>query len=117
MVASAALLAVVIVGGVAVVSVVTDDGPRRDARTEREEGRPPSIVVQPNSGRAPQDPGDRGGWEQLALFALLVVALAVIAAVVVRGGRRARAGRAAWKAAAASGHDGAVNGREGSAVR
>lgn len=51
---------------------------------------PPSIIPRPGSGRAPEDPGDRGGWEQVALLGVVVGALALIAALVVRSARRGR---------------------------
>ncbi|QYG91127.1 hypothetical protein HC251_00880 [Iamia sp. SCSIO 61187] len=52
----------------------------------------PSIIPEPGEGRAPDDPGEPGGWAQVALFGLIVAALAVIVALVVRSTRRA-AGR------------------------
>lgn len=51
---------------------------------------PPGIIPRPGSGRAPQDPGDRGGWEQVALLGVVAGALALIATLVVRSGRRGR---------------------------
>ncbi len=69
---------------------------------------PPSIIVKPNTGQAPEDSGDRGGWEQLALLGIMVVAVGGIGFVAVRGSSaKARAGRERWKAAAHEG-DGAV---------
>lgn len=108
--ASAALLAIAIIGGVVLVAATADPGPRRDPAGQAEEGEVPrpEIIARPNSGTAPQDPGDRGGWEQLALLGLLLAAMAGIGLVVFRGGRRARAGRRAWAAAAATGRDGAA---------
>lgn len=108
---SATLLVVVIFAGMFVVAAALDDGPRRDTQGQltEEGGAKPHIIPRPNEGRAPTDPGDPGGWEQLTLFGVLAVALVGIGVVVARGGgARARAGRAAWRAAAASGHDGAV---------
>lgn len=108
---SAVLLAVVIIGGVAVVAATSDVGPRRDTQGQlpEEGGAKPHIIERPNSGRAPENPGERGGWEQLSLLGLIMVAVVVIVTVAVRGGgKKARAGRAAWKAAAATGRDGAA---------
>jgi hypothetical protein len=51
------------------------------------------IIPEPNSGREPEDAGDRGGALQSVLFAALVVAVAGAAFVLVRQSRRARAGR------------------------
>ncbi len=50
------------------------------------------IVPEPNAGEAPDEAGDRGGALQLAVLALLVVAIGGAVALVVRQSRRARAG-------------------------
>lgn len=107
---SAALLAVAIVGGVILVAATVDSGPRRDTQGQLEEdgGAKPHIIARPNSGRAPENPGDRGGWEQLTLFGLIVAAMAGIGLAIFRGGAKARAGRQAWRDAAATGRDGAA---------
>jgi hypothetical protein len=108
---SAVLLAVAIVGGTALVATLADDGPARDpAEQLTDEAAPrPRIIPRPNEGRAPEEPGDRGGWAQLTLLGLIVVSLAGIAVVVVRGSGAARARRAEWRAAADSGVDGALD--------
>ena len=31
-----------------------------------------SVIPLPNSGKEPEDPGDRGGWAQLLLFGILL---------------------------------------------
>ena len=49
------------------------------------------IVPQPNSGEAPDDPSDRGGWQQYLVFGLIIGGMAVIVAIVMRQSRRARA--------------------------
>lgn len=73
-----------------------------------------SIVPAPNEGVAPEDTSDRGGVEQLLLMVLIVAALGGIGAFAVRGrGAKGRPSRAAWEAAAASGRDGAADGRTG----
>lgn len=111
---SALILAVAIVGGVAVVAGLSDTEARERPTTE--EGLPEAeMIPQPNEGKAPKDSGDRGGWAQLALFGLLVVAIAGIGAVVLRGNAKARRNRAAWRAAAATGVDGVVGDRLGPA--
>lgn len=96
------LLLGVILLGVLVVTVTTDGSATNDPRTEeiREGETRPGIIPRPGEGTAPEQPGDRGGWEQLALFGLILVGLAVIAFVVVRGTKRARGGRQAWLDAA-----------------
>ncbi len=48
----------------------------------------PGIIPRPGEGQAPDEPGDRGGWEQIALFGVLVGALALIVVLVVRAARR-----------------------------
>lgn len=47
------------------------------------------IIPAPDSGEAPDSPGDRGGWAQLGLLAVLVGGLGVMVALVVRSARRA----------------------------
>ena len=59
---------------------------------EQRSGERPGIIPQPGEGHTPADAGEPGGWEQIALFGVLVVALVVIVALVVRSTRRA-AGR------------------------
>lgn len=49
-----------------------------------------TILPRPDSGSAPETPGDPGGWQQLTLLALIVVALVVITLLVWRQARRAR---------------------------
>jgi len=65
----------------------------------------PSSLPEPGSGRAPEDSGDPGGWEQGLLFGLLAVALLGIGVAIFRGGRRAQAGRARWREAAEPGRE------------
>jgi hypothetical protein len=55
-------------------------------------GERPGIIPKPGEGHAPTDPGEPGGWEQIALFFALVTALGVIVLLIVRSTRRA-AGR------------------------
>ncbi|CAN5899489.1 hypothetical protein BH23ACT2_BH23ACT2_05820 [soil metagenome] len=72
-------------------------------------GGRPSIIPDPTEGRAPSSPEEPGGWMQLSLFGVLALALAGIGYAMFRGGRTARANRAAWRAAAATGRDGAAD--------
>lgn len=74
---------------VTTVACADDDTPCRIA--QQGAGRP-SIIPRPGEGQAPEDPGDPGGWAQVALFGLIVTALGIIVALVVRATRRA-AGR------------------------
>lgn len=108
---SAVLLVLAIVGGTALVATLADDGPTRDPAEQLTDAgaAAPAIIPRPNEGRAPEDPGDRGGWAQLALLGLIVGSVAGIAVVVVRGSGASRARRAAWLAAAESGRDGALD--------
>lgn len=48
------------------------------------------AIDRPYSGAAPTRPGDRGGWEQLALLGLLVTALGGGTAGLVYSSRRAK---------------------------
>jgi hypothetical protein len=110
-VAAALLVFGVIIGGVVLVTVFTATGTPKDAKAAAtyDDGKP-RIIQRPNSGTPPEHPGDRGGWEQLGLLALLVVVLAAIGVVIARGGgSEARAARAAWKAAASADTDGAID--------
>ena len=90
---AAAVLVVAVVGGVIVLAVAAPEpGPRRDRGvTLQEPGDPqPHIIPRPGEGHVPTQPGDRGGWEQLATLAAIVLALAVIVGLVWRSSRRAR---------------------------
>lgn len=51
------------------------------------------IIPEPDTGQAPEDPGDRGGVLQIALFVGIVAGVGVIVAMVVRESRRRRQGR------------------------
>ncbi|HSL56682.1 MAG TPA: hypothetical protein VK866_02465 [Acidimicrobiales bacterium] len=51
------------------------------------------IIPRPNSGRAPDSPNDPGGWQQYLVLGLIVGAMALIVALVVRESRRARVRR------------------------
>lgn len=57
----------------------------------RQSGERPGIIPKPGEGTAPQNPGDRGGWEQLTLLGIIVVVIGGIATYVIRSGRRTRA--------------------------
>ena len=48
------------------------------------------IIPQPETGQAPDDPGDRGGGLQIALFVAIVAGVGAIVAIVVRESRRSR---------------------------
>jgi hypothetical protein len=48
------------------------------------------MIPRPNSGREPESPGDRGGWLQLTVMAVMVGGLVVIGGLVVRESRKAK---------------------------
>ncbi len=48
------------------------------------------IIPEPNSGRAPDDAGDRGGVLQGVVFLLIVVGVGGVVTLVVRESRRSR---------------------------
>lgn len=114
LVVSALALLVVIVGGMAIVALTTDPGPRADTQGQLAEqgGAKPHIIPRPGEGQAPAAPNERGGSEQLALFGLVLAAMAGIGVVVFRGTKTARAGRAQWLAAGRSGRDGIMLGHD-----
>ena len=109
-IAAAVILAVAIVGGVTIVALKAREPSAAEIKRNNAEANdgPPSIIVAPNTGAKPQDGGDRGGWEQLTIFGLILASMVGLGFVVFLGSRRQRAGRAAWRAAAATGRDGAV---------
>ena len=76
-----------------------DHGLSKQEQTDRALTRPPSIIPSPADGRAPATAGDPGGWEQLALFAVLILAFALIGLLIWRSSRKARAAQAAGLAA------------------
>lgn len=108
---AAALIAGVIIVGVIAIAVSVGDGPRRDTNNQLAEagGGKPHIIPRINDGAPPKKPGDRGGWEQLAIFGLMASALAGIGFAIFRGGKTARANRGMWFDAAATGQDGALD--------
>lgn len=64
-----------------------------DPTTSRPPLEAPSIIPEPNSGRAPTDAGDRGGALQTALFVAMVGGVVVIAGLVIRESRKNRSER------------------------
>ena len=90
-VAAVALATVVLVGFVPSSAVAQGDDsttttqPIRDSDTGLND-----IVPQPNSGEAPDDPSDRGGWQQYLVFVLIVAGIGGIVLLVMRQSRNAR---------------------------
>jgi hypothetical protein len=89
-------------GGRAVVAAAGQepDAPADDGTGGSEDGEPDEplpgddIIPEPNSGRAPEEAGDRGGALQVLLLVLLVAGVGGIAVMIVRESRRSRAARA-----------------------
>jgi uncharacterized protein HemX len=77
------LLAVVTLVGPAVLPAGAQEG---DVPTQ-------DIIPEPDSGKAPEEAGDRGGGLQLAVFGLVVAALAGGGGYVALQSRRARQAR------------------------
>ncbi len=102
-----------VIAATTVAAGFIDDGKPTDPSTvvegyEGGELASPQIIPKPNSGQAPDDAGDRGGWAQLTLLGVMVAAVAGIAFAIVRGTNRSRANRQQWLAAARADHDGAL---------
>lgn len=112
---AAVLFAAVLVGAIAVAFFAGSDDEATSTTTTAVEIGPdgstvpvyerPSSLPEPNSGRAPEDSGDPGGWEQALVFALMAGGMLTVGLVVFRGGRRTRARRAEWLAAAGPGEE------------
>lgn len=65
-----------------------DEGPVVVTEADQPAG---GIIIQPNSGVAPDDPGDRGGALQLTLLALIVGFVGVAFFSIRRSSRKALA--------------------------
>jgi hypothetical protein len=101
---AAVLLFGAIIAGMVMFTAIADPGDPKEASTSQ------GIIPEPNSGRKPENLGDPGGWGQLALLGLVIVAVSGIGYVAIRGrSAKARAGRDAWMAAGASRHDGVLD--------
>lgn len=89
---SALVLVGVIVGMTLVFTLNADlfkPAPGTEASVRAEQAQQPAID-RPYSGAPPKRPGDRGGWEQLALLGVIVVALGGGVVAVVHSSRKAR---------------------------
>ncbi len=104
---SALVLFGVLVVGIGLMAVFSDPGDTAGPTTT--DAGSPHIIDRPNSGSEPTRPGDRGGPEQLLLLGGMVVTLGAIGYIALRGGSKAKANRERWKAAAATGRDGAID--------
>ena len=93
--AAVALVSAVLVVALGVVAPAAAQTPEPPLTTgssvpDAGQGVPP-IIPRPNSGEAPDDPGDRGGWQQLAVLGVVIGGLGLIGVLVVRDARRKRA--------------------------
>lgn len=52
-----------------------------------------NILPRPGSGQAPESAGDPGGWLQYLVFGLIIGGVALIALLVARESKKARAAR------------------------
>jgi len=80
----------------------SEQGISKQAQVDKALTEAPHIIPTPAEGRAPENPGDPGGWEQLALFGVLILAFALIGFLIWRTSRKARAAQAARLAATPS---------------
>jgi hypothetical protein len=66
----------------------------------------PSMLPKPDTGTAPRDANDRGGWGQYAVFyGILASGVIIFGLVVLESRRKLRAIRAADAVATAASHD------------
>ncbi len=79
--------------GIATLHQATPVAAQRGPTTTLQEGLEGNLgrmIPRPNSGREPESPGDRGGWLQLTVMAVMVGGLVVIGGLVVRESRKAK---------------------------
>jgi hypothetical protein len=73
------------------VAVYPDDGSGHRNDRAVTASTQPKIITRPEDGVAPEQPGDPGGWEQLALFGVIVAGLGAVGTLAWRSSRKARA--------------------------
>jgi hypothetical protein len=88
------VMALAIVGLALLVGLLADDPPRSQQRPRENTAEKPEMIPQPGSGRAPEQPGDPGGWQQAAVFGVMVAGMATLALLAWRSSVRARQRRA-----------------------
>ena len=93
--ARAAVAAVASGGSVPAAAQQPEDDPDGDPSTDDAPLPGQDMIPEPNSGRPPSDAGDRGGALQGVVLLLIVIGVGVIAGLVLRESRRARARRIA----------------------
>lgn len=85
------VLAVALVAVSAEPSVAAqDDRPEETTTTTTQPPRDDSVIIKPDSGRPPEDAGDRGGALQVGLFLAIVAGIGGVATMAVRESRRRR---------------------------
>ena len=90
----AALVALALVAGPAVSARADGTSTTTPTTLPVEDPGAARVIPLPNSGRKPADAGDPGGWGQLLLFGLLLVASAsIFGRVLWAGHQRSRANR------------------------
>jgi flagellar basal body-associated protein FliL len=91
------IAALMMFGVLAVLTVIVlvaapwSEGSKSDrAQAHQDAISQPQSISPPDYGQKPKHPGDPGGWEQLALLGLLVVAVGSGTAWVVHTSRKAK---------------------------
>jgi hypothetical protein len=85
----AAVMVLSIVGLALVAGFVADDPPRSEQQ-QSDTAAKPHIIPRPGSGKAPTRPGDRGGWEQAAVFVVMIGGLGGLGLLAWRSSVKAR---------------------------
>ena len=67
-----------------------EQGVTREEQVDQALTRSPNIIPTPAEGRAPDNPGDPGGWEQLLVLGLVIIGLASVGGLLWRSSRNAR---------------------------
>jgi hypothetical protein len=85
--------AVAVGGSASALTQQPEDDPDGDPTTDDAPLPDQDMIPEPNSGRAPNDAGDRGGALQGLVLLFIVIGVGGIAVLAVRGSRRDRARR------------------------
>jgi hypothetical protein len=86
----AAVMVLSIIGLALIAGYVADDPPPTGQQQEGDTAAKPHIIPRPGSGKAPTQPGDRGGWEQTAVLVVMVGGLGTLGFLAYRSGVKAR---------------------------
>lgn len=113
-VAAAVAMVAAIIGLALAAGYLADDPPPVPAD---EVGDDPHIIPRPGTGKAPERPGDRGGWGQLLVLGVVIGGVATVGLLAWRSSVRARARAAGRQGPIGSGADGGQGrGRPGRGV-